>query len=324
MRWFASSLVLMMVGLPHVLAAAQPQAAQAAQAAQVYHVVEVEDSDNTSAEALVNLLTEKLGAEKDKIQVLIDKLEKKGKAVMVAGSEEACKDAAQMFIDIGMKAEVRPLSASDLPSVYDDSDVIVAGAEKLQELLQGGKGVLVAFHAPWCGHCKTMVPAFKEAATTLKESGISVAAIDGQANAGLAQQLGVRAYPTIYWLQLTEQAGEEKPALGLAAYNGPRETAAFVEFAKAAHTQAGLKSKLPKGEAEATAEDATAEAKPAEPKAASKLGASKLGGSKIGASKLAEGSAPTGVQKAKMPAEAAAAPTEPAQETEPKPVAAAA
>jgi len=306
-----TSLLLLALSFGSAFAAAAPAAAQAQQA---YHVVEVEDSEATSAEALMNVLTEKLGASKDKVAPLLEKLEKKGKAVMVAGSEDSCNEAAKFFEEIGMKTSVRPLDASDMPSEYDDSDVIVAGAAKLQELLESGDGILVTFFAPWCGHCKTMVKDFKEAATTLKEAGIKVAAIDGQASPQVAQQLGVRGYPTIKWLQLVPSENDAEPALGMADYNGARDAASFVEFAKAAAAASGLKSKLPKGD---ESKGADGEAKPE-----SKLGASKVGGSKIGASKVGGGAAVEGVQKAKMPAEAAAEETKPAQEKEPEPVAA--
>ena len=62
------------------------------------------------------------------------------------------KNDCNFFQKIGLKTEVRPLTESDLPSEYDDSDVIPAGAEKLGQLLEKGDGMLVKFYAPWCGH----------------------------------------------------------------------------------------------------------------------------------------------------------------------------
>ena len=50
-----------------------------------------------------------------------------------------------------------------------------------------------------------MVPALKEAATTLKQSGVNVMAVDGQVSAGVARQLGVQMYPTIMWLQVGDE-----------------------------------------------------------------------------------------------------------------------
>ena len=72
--------------------------------------------------------------------------------------------------------------------------------------------------------------------------------------------------------------------MGSADYNGPRDAASLVKFAKAASAATAIKSKLPTG---AGGVDEAA----ARPE--SKLGESKVGGSSV--------------QKAKLPAEAAAA-----------------
>ena len=188
--------------------AAQAQASQeaAAAAAGGYHVVVVHNSESTSAEALVKVLTEKFNTDREKVLPLIEKIDKEGKAVVIAGSKDSCDAAALLFEEIGLKTEVRPLDATDMPSEYDNSDVVVGGAKQLTEALSKPDGILVAFPAPWCGtcrrtaaalpptlrgacglargrcgHCKGMVEPLKEAATTLKEQGTVVMAIDGQA-----------------------------------------------------------------------------------------------------------------------------------------------
>ena len=188
--------------------AAQAQASQeaAAAAAGGYHVVVVHNSESTSAEALVKVLTEKFNTDREKVLPLIEKIDKEGKAVVIAGSKDSCDAAALLFEEIGLKTEVRPLDATDMPSEYDNSDVVVGGAKQLTEALSKPDGILVAFHAPWCGpcrrtaaalpptlrgacglargrcgHCKGMVEPLKEAATTLKAQGTVVMAIDGQA-----------------------------------------------------------------------------------------------------------------------------------------------
>ena len=198
------------------------------------------------------------------------------------------------------------MQATDMPSEYDDSDVVVAGASVLSDLLEAGKGLLVVFHAPWCGHCKTLVPALKEAATKLKEQGVTVAAVDGQMSPQVAQQLGVRGYPALKWLQVTDEA------LLVADHNGARTADAIVAFAsaaaKASEDKAAAQSAGGEAPEEAPKEAPQAEAEP--PK--SKLSQSKLAGSKVGETAAAgkeaakDGESKVGIAKAKAPEEAGA------------------
>ena len=169
-----------------------------------------------------------------------------------------------------------------------------------------------------------MIPALKEAATKLKESGVQVVAVDCQRSPAVAKQLGIQGYPSLKWLKL------EDGTLVVADYQGGRDAESFVRFGIAAAKQGSLRSKLGASQP-APAEEGGAKQAEGGAAGGSKLGASKLGGSKLGGSKLAaSGAAGDGkeaaggaVKKAKMPAEAEAeAPGGVKQPTEPAPVAA--
>ena len=85
---------------------------------------------------------------------------------------------------------------------------------------QEGSVVLVEFFAPWCGHCKALKPAWREAARKLKGV-VKVAALDANEdkNRGIASRYGIRGFPTIKIFK------NGKPS----DYNGGRDAQSIVQ-----------------------------------------------------------------------------------------------
>jgi len=68
------------------------------------------------------------------------------------------------------------------------------------------KGVMVKFYAPWCGHCKKMIPDYEKAARKLKKKaeadgyasgGVRLAKVDATAEEALRDKYEVKTYPTM-------------------------------------------------------------------------------------------------------------------------------
>lgn len=249
--------------------------------------MDLANEKNVDAKEIAKVFSE-LGADEAKVAPLLKRLGTAGdKALVTAGSKENCEMVAKKLEEIGMKVEIRPLSATDVPSAFDNSDVIPAGGEKMKEMIDSKQGFLVAFHAPWCKHCHTMAPELKTAATALKGSGVAVLAVDTQQSPALAQQLGVKMLPSIKWMQ---QVGDN---LAVADYNGARDADSIVKFAEAA--QKAVKDQMPDpGKAATEAADAKAAA------------GSKIGQSKLGKSKAAGPDAPSKLTESKVHDAAAA------------------
>eukprot|EP01025_Chloroclados_australasicus_P026882 TRINITY_DN2669_c0_g2_i2.p1 TRINITY_DN2669_c0_g2~~TRINITY_DN2669_c0_g2_i2.p1 ORF type:complete len:950 (+),score=137.83 TRINITY_DN2669_c0_g2_i2:247-2850(+) len=76
----------------------------------------------------------------------------------------------------------------------EGSDVVVLGSDNFDSTI-AGKDFYVKFYAPWCGHCKNMIPVWNELAAA--DNGINVAKVDCTVHKDLASKFEVRGFPTI-------------------------------------------------------------------------------------------------------------------------------
>ncbi|KAF8391611.1 hypothetical protein HHK36_023917 [Tetracentron sinense] len=91
----------------------------------------------------------------------------------------------------------------------------------IANVLNSNGVVLVEFFAPWCGHCQSLTPTWEKAATVLK--GVAtIAALDADAHKSLAQEYGIRGFPTIKVFL------PGKPPVD---YQGARDVKPIAEFA---------------------------------------------------------------------------------------------
>jgi len=91
-------------------------------------------------------------------------------------------------------------------------------------VLNKKKDVLVEFYAPWCGHCKKLIPDYeKVAAAFAAESGVTVAKIDADKYKEFGGEYGVSGFPTIMWFGKDNKETPEK-------YEKGRDVESFVSF----------------------------------------------------------------------------------------------
>ena len=83
-------------------------------------------------------------------------------------------------------------------------------------------GILEFIIAPWCGHCKNLVPEWEKAAKGL-EGIVNVAAVDMTVHAAAGQPYNIQGFPTIKVFG----ANKNNPV----DYSGAREASAIISFA---------------------------------------------------------------------------------------------
>lgn len=132
---------------------------------------------------------------------------------------DSIKEFVQNFLDGKLKQH---LLSQDLPEDWDKEPVKVLVATNFDSVaLDAGKNVLVEFYAPWCGHCKQLVPIYDKVGEHFKDnSDVVIAKMDATANE--LEHTKVTSFPTIKLYTKDDNKVIE--------YKGPRTFEALTKF----------------------------------------------------------------------------------------------
>lgn len=73
--------------------------------------------------------------------------------------------------------------------------------------------VVVDFWAPWCGPCKTMAPAFEQAAAQLEPT-VRLAKLNTETAQAIAAQFNIRSIPTLVMFRNGREIARQPGAMG--------------------------------------------------------------------------------------------------------------
>jgi len=80
------------------------------------------------------------------------------------------------------------------------SNVVDLTPENFDQVVDGSKGALVEFFAPWCGHCKHLAPEYELVADAfVKQTDVVIAKVDADAHKDLGNRFDVHGYPTLMY-----------------------------------------------------------------------------------------------------------------------------
>jgi len=109
--------------------------------------------------------------------------------------------------------------------------------ENFDSIVDGSKAAFVEFYAPWCGHCKSLAPAYEQVGEVFEKfkDSVVIAKVDADAHKELGGRFDVRGFPTLKFFP----KGSTNPE----AYEGGRSADDIVEFV---NNRVGLKGKIKK------------------------------------------------------------------------------
>lgn len=83
--------------------------------------------------------------------------------------------------------------------VPEEEHVAVLKTDNFEDFIKNNKFAFVKFYAPWCGHCKSMAPAYSKLAERMKAEtdGVAIGKVDSTVENDLGTKYGVQGFPTL-------------------------------------------------------------------------------------------------------------------------------
>jgi len=140
-------------------------------------------------------------------------------------TEKFSVDNLEAFVTEFEGGKLKPYIKSEPVPEENDGPVKIVTGETFNDIVKDPtKDVLIEFYAPWCGHCKKLVPVYDEVGEKFKGSNVVIAKMDATLN-DAPPEFKVSGFPTMYW---APKDNKENPV----KYQGGREVSDFVDYIK--------------------------------------------------------------------------------------------
>ena len=131
------------------------------------------------------------------------------------------------FIAKWEKGSLKPhLKTQEEPKENNGDIFVVVGKTFQKEVIDNDKDVFIVFYAPWCGHCKQLLPKYEEAAKKLKAKNPKLVLAKMDATENEVESVHITGFPTIKFYP-----GNKKDKAPM-DFNGARTTEGIISFIK--------------------------------------------------------------------------------------------